>query len=41
MFDVLLENAHKSGLTKGACFISYRIIHGFIQEKATWSFVLF
>ena len=37
-FDVLLENVHKSGLTKGECFISY---HGFIQEKATWSYVLF
>ena len=32
-FDVLLENVHQSGLIKGACFISYRISHGFIQEK--------
>ena len=41
MFQVLLENVHKSELTKGACFICCRIIHGFIQEKAMRPFVLF
>ena len=34
-FDVLMENVHKSGLTNGAGFISYRFIHGLIKENAT------
>ena len=39
MFDVIVENVHKSGLTKGACFISYSFIHA--RKSNTKTFIIY